>query len=114
MERDLASVLDALIFSRKIMKFTEGMSKEEFNLDFKTQDAVMYNVSVLGEAIRRISPEFSALHPEIPYAKIIGMRNKLVHDYDGINLDLIWDVVQINIPELITIFEAIIPDRNSF
>jgi hypothetical protein len=114
MERDLASVLDALIFSRKVVKFTQRMTKDEFKLDFKTQDAVMYNISVLGEAIRRISPEFSVIHPEIPYGKIIGMRNKLVHDYDGINLDLIWDVVQDNIPELITIFESIIPDEDSF
>lgn len=112
MERDLASILDALIFSRRIMTFTAGMTEEMFANDLKTQDAVMRNISVLGEALRRISPEFRALHPEIPYSQIIGMRNKLVHDYDGINLELIWDVIENKIPELIKVLEEILPNES--
>ena len=51
--------------------------------------------------MRRISPEFQQHYPEIPYRKIIGMRNKLVHNYNEINIQLVWSVIQTNIPELI-------------
>lgn len=113
MNRDLASVLDALIFARRIITFTQQMTEEEFFVDIKTQDAVMRNISILGEALRRVSPEFRAIHSEIPYGKIISMRNKLVHDYDGVNLELIWDVVENYIPVLIQQLESIIPNENT-
>ncbi|MBE9176778.1 DUF86 domain-containing protein [Synechocystis salina LEGE 06155] len=109
MNRDLASILDALIFARRIILFTKDMPEEEFFSDIKTQDAVMRNIAVLGEALRRISPEFRDTYPEIPYSQIIGMRNKLVHDYDGINLELIWDVIENYIPNLIGQLEKIVP-----
>lgn len=96
MKRDLASILDALIFCKRIVEFTKDIEEEDFIQDLKTQAAVMYEISILGEAIRRISPEFYQEYPEIPYKQIIGMRNKLVHDYDGINLLLVWSLVNIN------------------
>jgi len=79
-----------------------------FTEDLKTQAAVLYEISVLGKSIRRISLSFQMLYPEIPYQKIVAMRNKLVHDYDGINIPLVWSVVTINIPELIAILESIV------
>ena len=83
MDRDEASVLDALIFARRILEFTTGMDEVMFIEDLKTQAAVLYEISVLGESIRRISLSFQMRYPEIPYQKIVAMRNKLVHDYDG-------------------------------
>jgi uncharacterized protein with HEPN domain len=62
--------------------------------------------------MRRISPEFQQQYPEIPYGKIIGMRNKLVHDYNEINIKLVWSVIQTNIPELIADLKTIIPLQN--
>ena len=58
--------------------------------------------------MRRISPEFQQQYPEIPYEKIIGMRNKLIHDYEEINLKLLWSVIQREIPELITKLKTIV------
>lgn len=58
--------------------------------------------------MRRISTEFYEKNPQIPYKQIIGMRNKLVHDYDGINTALVWSVSQVQIPELINILELIL------
>lgn len=101
MERDKAFILDALIFAERILEFTSEMDEEMFANDLKTQAAVLYEISVLGEAMRRISPEFQKQYSEIPYRQIIGMRNKLVHNYDEINIQLVWSVIQTNIPELI-------------
>lgn len=109
MERDLVSLLDALIFAQRILEFTSGMDRGAFENDLKTQAAVLYQISVLGEAMRRISPEFREVHPEIPYVQIIGMRNKLVHDYDGINIEVVWQVIQKDIPELISLLVRIAP-----
>lgn len=85
------------------------MDRVAFENDLKTQSAVLYQISVLGEAMRRISPEFREVHPEIPYVQIIGMRNKLVHDYDGINIEVVWQVIQKDIPELISLLVRIAP-----
>jgi uncharacterized protein with HEPN domain len=112
MERDLVSLLDALIFAQRILEFTSGMDRVAFENDLKTQAAVLYQMSVLGEAMRRISPEFRELHPEIPYVQIIGMRNKLVHDYDGINIEVVWQVIQKDIPELISLLVIIAPEKS--
>jgi uncharacterized protein with HEPN domain len=109
MERDESSILDALIFAQRILEFTSEMNEGVFVKDLKTQAAVLYEISVLGEAMRRISPEFQEQYPNIPYGKIIGMRNKLVHDYEGINLKLVWSVIQIDIPELISELKPIVP-----
>ena len=79
-----------------------------FANDLKTQAAVLYEISVLGEAMRRISPEFQQQYSEIPYRQIIGMRNKLVHNYDEINIQLVGSVIQTNIPELIDQFKTIV------
>jgi uncharacterized protein with HEPN domain len=62
--------------------------------------------------MRLISPEFQQQYPEIPYGKIIGMRNKLVHDYNEINIKLVWSVIQTNIPELIADLKTIITLQN--
>jgi uncharacterized protein with HEPN domain len=107
-DRNLAFILDALIFAKRIIEFTDKMDEKMFNKDIKTQAAVLYEISVLGEAMRRISPEFQQQYPQIPYREIIGMRNKLVHDYEGININIIWEVIQTNIPDLIRILEKIV------
>ena len=111
MGRDPASLLDALIFTKRILSFTVGMDKTDFADDLKTQAAVLYEISILGEALRRISAEFRDNNPQIPYKKIIAMRNKLVHEYDGINLDLVWDVVQNDIPELVELIAPLVPEK---
>ncbi len=108
LERDKAFILDALIFAQRIVDFTGDMDEDIFANDLKTQAAVLYQISILGEAMKRISPEFKQQHPEIAYREIIGMRNKLVHDYDNINIQLVWSVIQTNIPELIAQLETII------
>lgn len=113
MERDETSILDALIFAQRILDFTSDMDEETFAHDLKTQAAVLYQISILGEAMKIISPEFRERHPEIPYIQIIGMRNKLVYDYDGINIDVVWQVIQRDIPQLISLLIKIAPQEES-
>ena len=81
----------------------EGLTKEEFMADRKTQQAVILNIIVIGEAATKIadeSTEFAAKHPEIPWKQMRGMRNRMAHGYFEINLDVVWDTVQLSLPEL--------------
>jgi uncharacterized protein with HEPN domain len=79
MWRDDAYFLDILIAARKVLRYTAGVSWEDFTGDNVLQDAVMRNLQIIGEAARKVSDESRAAHPGIPWTDIIGMRNRLVH-----------------------------------
>jgi uncharacterized protein with HEPN domain len=68
-------------------------SYDAFLADEKTQDAIMFNLVILGEAANRISPAFQEDHPEIPWSSMIGTRNIIVHGYDQVKLQIVWDIV---------------------
>jgi len=83
----------------RIQQYTsEG--KDAFMSDGKTQDAVLRNLQILAESTQRISGKLKAAHPEVEWSKIAGLRNILVHDYLGINLVRIWEILQHGLPEL--------------
>ncbi|MDH4120229.1 MAG: DUF86 domain-containing protein [Deltaproteobacteria bacterium] len=82
-----------------IEKFTsEG--KKGFLSDKKTQDAGLRNIEVIGEAVKHLSSEYRNAHAGIPWKQMAGMRDKLIHEYFGVNLDLVWEVVEKEIPKL--------------
>lgn len=74
--------------------------EERFRSDVRTQDAIIRNLQVLGEAAKKVSTGTRDAHPEIPWRDIAGMRDRVVHDYFGISLDIVWDVVVNHIPPL--------------
>ena len=73
-------------------------SRAQFHADKKTQDAVIRNVEILGEAVKHLSVELAAAHPDVEWKGIAGMRDKLVHEYFGVNLDILWDVLTTKLP----------------
>src|SRR3546814_19114476 len=77
-------------------------SSDVFSSDLiRTQDAVVRNLEILGEAAKRLSPEFRAHHPQIEWSQIAGMRDRLIHHYFGVNWEIVWNVVQERLPDLI-------------
>jgi uncharacterized protein with HEPN domain len=94
----LSHMLEAI---SRIETFTTGMDLPEFLADAKTQDAVIRNLEVLGEAsahIKRIAPQFLAQHSEIPWGSAIGNRNALSHGYFSVDLQLVWATVRNDLP----------------
>lgn len=85
---------------RKIEDYARKTSYEEFLKSEWDQDAVIRNLEIIGEAINNIDPQVRDLHPSIPWRKIIALRNTLIHAYFGIDLDLVWKIVEKDIPEL--------------
>jgi len=84
---------------RWIEEFTAG-GKESFLNDRKTQDAVLRNLHTLSESAKKISPELKSLHPQVDWRSISAFRNVVVHDYLGVDLDQIWDILEKDLPVL--------------
>jgi uncharacterized protein with HEPN domain len=82
--------------------------RDAFMADCKTQDAVIRNLEIIGEAVKRLSPSLTGAHPDVPWRQIAGMRDKLVHDYFGVDLDLVWGVVERELPTVRTRVEAVL------
>jgi len=93
----------------RIEKYTCS-GKKEFFENTKTQDAVLRNLQTLGESARHASEELKANHPEVKWRRIVGFRNVLVHEYLGLKLDLVWEVVDQFLPELKSTIQAILKE----
>ena len=105
--RDDAWLLDIINAIRFVTEYAATVSEDIFSVDHATQNVIIREVTIIGEAVRRLSPGFVEAHPEIPFGPIIAMRNALIHDYDDISLKHVWDSVQFHLPELLKIIEPI-------
>jgi uncharacterized protein with HEPN domain len=109
MSRDDGVLLDILNAARLAEEFTRGLRKAGFLSDPKTCFAVLHQLIVIGEAAKRLSPDFRGAHPEIPWKSIAGLRDILVHEYDTVDLDEVWRTVQSDLPKLIAFAERLSP-----
>ena len=101
MSRDEATLLDIERAARLIIEFTRGTDVQDFLDDVKTQSAVLHQLLVLGEAVKRLSPAFRGRYPSIPWALIAGMRDNLIHEYDTVDLDEVWSTAERDVPRLL-------------
>lgn len=92
----------------RINVYVENLSYEEFLNDIKTQDAVVRNLEIIGEAIKNISEELKEKYPRVPWKDLAGVRDKLIHHYFGVNLDIVWNIVKEELPEVILQIEEIL------
>ena len=84
----------------RIERYCASMELASFLADDKTADAVVRNIAIIGEAVTRLPGSFKVKHPGVPWTQIAGLRNRIVHDYAGVDLEIIWEVVQRSLPEL--------------
>ena len=91
----------------KIEKYVAGMNFESFSTDIKTVDAVVRNLSVIGEAVNNLSEKMKIDNSEIPWIEIIGMRNKIIHEYFGVDDEILWKTIKEDLPKFKELLDKI-------
>lgn len=104
----LEHILDAI---QNIEAYTKGFIKEDFFRNKLVQDGVVRNLEIIGEATKRLPEAITSVYPQIEWRKIAGMRDVLIHDYFGVDLEKVWGVVKNRIPELKNVVSNILKEN---
>ena len=94
-------VQDMIKFGEKVLSYTDGLDRNAFVADSLTYDATLHNPALLGEAAAHIPDPIREQHPEVQWRAMVGMRNRIIHAYLGIDDDLIWDIIQAAVPAVL-------------
>lgn len=108
---DRATLLDLVTAARLAIRFTGSLDHTAFLNDLKTQSAVLHQLLIMGEAAKRMSSAFRTNHPAIPWKKIAGMRDKLIHAYDEADMDEVWNTMAADLPRILTAMESLLPAK---
>lgn len=101
----LRHVIEAI---QRIEQYTGGISFEQFSIDTKTFDAVVRNLTVIGEAARHVPDEVESAFPDMPWSEMRALRNILTHEYDRIDVRIIWDTIRDDLPPLVPMLEKVL------
>jgi len=104
----LEDILQAI---KKIEKYTNGLNYERFHSDEKSVDAVIRNLEIIGEASKNIPSELKDKIPQIPWKKMMGLRNIVAHEYFGIDLKIIWEIASENLPEVKPLIKQVLKKK---
>ncbi|MBE0697511.1 MAG: DUF86 domain-containing protein [Anaerolineaceae bacterium] len=99
-------MLDMSLQAREILS---GKDRIDYDQEVVLRLALTHLIQVIGEAAQQVSKEFQNLYPQVPWREIIGMRHRIVHDYLNVDEDVVWEVVQNDLPKLVIILDSIIP-----
>jgi uncharacterized protein with HEPN domain len=108
-QRDDAYLFDILDSARIALEYMNNKTSEEFTKNALLQDAVVRRLEIIGEASNRVSSETQKKYAHLPWQAMKGTRNRIVHEYDSIELDIIWEIVQQDLPALVSELEKIVP-----
>ena len=105
-------VEDMLEAIERIRRYTDGMDDRHFVADDRTVDAVVRNLEIIGEAAKRVPPQISERHPDIPWSRMTEMRNILVHEYHSVDPSIIFDAARHDLPPLLGPLRALLNEKN--
>ncbi|WP_008316950.1 DUF86 domain-containing protein [Leptolyngbya sp. PCC 6406] len=108
MKQDNAALLDIFHAAQRILAFSAGLEPLALATNLEKQSAILYQIIVIGEAVKRLSPKFRNQHPEIPWKDIAGMRDIVAHQYDRVDLNDLWSVLKSDIPELLAMIRPLL------
>jgi len=108
MKSDQVYLKHILEATNRINEYVGNLSREDFAKDYLKFDATTRQIMILGEAVTNISDDFIESHPTIPWHKIVGMRNRLIHEYFGVDPDIVWETVRVDVQELKKFVEPLV------
>ncbi len=94
-------------YCEKLLGYCQGMTYQTFAADSRTVEACVFNLSQMGELANRVDETFANAHAQVPWRLLYGLRNRIVHDYEGVNLQLIWEIISDDIPSLLAALRQI-------
>ncbi len=109
-EKDLAYAADMLDAASNAVRLAVGKSRADLDTDELFQLAMLHLIQIVGEAAFKTSPILRQQHPEIPWSNISGTRHRIVHDYSDVNLDVVWEVLTLHLPVLISQLKSFVPE----
>jgi uncharacterized protein with HEPN domain len=112
MSRDDALVLDIVLAAEDAQSFVQGMNFAAFEASRLHQNAVIRSLEIVGEATGKLSAVLKSAYPNLPWRSIKSMRNRLIHTYNEISLNIVWAVVQDDLPQIIATLKPLIPPRD--
>ena len=98
---DVELLSDIKVAASRIISYVKSAGYESFMKDTKTQDAVIRNLEIIGEAVKNLSRSFKDQYPQIRWRGIARLRDKLIHHYSGVNLEILWQIIEESLPELL-------------
>lgn len=110
---DAATLLDIAEALRLVLEFRRGLDHAAFLADAKTQAAILHEMTILGEAVKRLTMTFRDAHPEIPWRRMAGLRDILVHAYDRVDLEEVWRVTESEVPDTLARLAPLLPSRDT-
>lgn len=102
-----------LLAGRKTLEYAKGLTQDRFMDSGLHQDAIVRQLTIVGEAAKRVSAEFRAAHPEIPWKRIAGFRDIVIHYYFRVNLQEVWRILQTDLPESVAALEPLVPPEDT-
>jgi uncharacterized protein with HEPN domain len=107
MRDDLAYIEHILLSISKIKDFTGDMTRSDFEQNEMVQDAVIRNIEIIGEVSKRVSNDLKTTYFDVPWRDMAGMRDKLIHDYMGVDIEVVWKTIKVDIPQLSVLLKKI-------
>jgi len=108
MLRDKQALMDISNAIQQTLLYAQDIDRNNLQEDDEKQSAILYRLIILGEATKRLSNEFREQHPKIPWRQMAGLRDVVIHDYDELDFDILWNVIHINLPDILPEIQTIL------
>lgn len=108
MLRDKQALIDISTAIQQTLLYAQGIDRNNLQEDDEKQAAILYRLIIIGEATKRLSDKFCDQYPMIPWRQMAGLRDVVIHDYDELDFDILWNVIHINLPDILPEIQAIL------
>jgi uncharacterized protein with HEPN domain len=110
--RDRQYLLDILLHAADALTFVRGASFDDLRENAMLRNAVLHSLTILGEVAGRVAESSEAEIPDLPWRRMKNLRNVIVHDYEGVNLSIIWEIVTVELPVVVAVLNPLFPERH--